>query len=122
MAGGHNIPRIRVRPRELQHMPVKLRRTGSAADELADNQSQTQKYDFKDGKTYGIIAMDFVPEDVCRNIYMTNSAIMTETPNAATEYSERTSFTFLGRTFFVLRSLLFGIVHAVSFIANLFYR
>jgi hypothetical protein len=81
-----------------------------------------KKYDFKDGKTYGIIAMDFVPEDVCRNIYMTNSAIMTETPNAATEYSERTSFTFLGRTFFVLRSLLFGIVHAVSFIANLFYR
>lgn len=43
MAGSHNIPRIRVRPRELQHMPVKLRRTGSAADELADNQSQTQK-------------------------------------------------------------------------------
>ncbi len=81
-----------------------------------------EKYDFKDGETYGIIAMDHVPEDVCRSIYMTNSAVMTETPNAPTEYSESYSFAFLGRTLFLLRCVLFGLVYVIGFVANMFYR
>lgn len=81
-----------------------------------------RKYDFKDGETYGIIAMDHAPEDICRSIYMTNSAIMTEAPNAATEYSESYSFAFLGRTLFIVRCVVFGLVYAAAFLANMFYR
>ncbi len=79
-------------------------------------------YDFEDGKYYGIIPMDHIDENISRNIYMTNSALMTETPNAQNTYSEKMEYAFLGRTLNVLRWIVFGITYGVSYIVNLFYR
>ena len=73
------------------------------------------KYEFKTGKTYGIIAMDFAAEELCEKIYMTNESIMTNTPEKATEYDNDSAYALFGRTLMLLRS-------AVELLLSLFTR
>ncbi len=67
-------------------------------------------YEFKEGKTYGIVVMDFVTKELCEKIYMTNSPVMTNSPNAAEvpEFSE--SYAFLGRLFEIIRDFILKII------------
>ncbi len=74
-----------------------------------------EKYNFKTGKTYGIIAMDFATEELCEKIYMTNENIMTNTPEKATEYKKDASYALFGRTLALLRNV-------VELILSLFTR
>lgn len=66
-------------------------------------------YDFKEGKTYGIVVMDFVTKELCERIYMTNSPVMKNSPNAAElpEFGE--SYTFMGKLFEIIRDFLLKI-------------
>ena len=54
--------------------------------------------------------MDFVTKELCEKIYMTNSPVMTNSPNAAEvpEFSE--SYAFLGRLFEIIRDFILKII------------
>ena len=66
-------------------------------------------YEFKEGKTYGIVVMDFVTKELCERIYMTNSPVMTNNPNAAEIPEFKGSYSFLGELFEIIRDFLLRI-------------
>ena len=67
-------------------------------------------YEFKEGKTYGIVVMDFVTKELCERIYMTNSPVMTNSPNAAETPKFSESYAFLGELFEIIRDFILKII------------
>ncbi len=72
-----------------------------------DINSFLMSYDFKKGEYYGIVLMDFITPKLCEKVYMTNSEIMTNTPNkASSEPQFPESYAFLGRTLEFFRNIV----------------
>ncbi|MGN1419797.1 MAG: phosphatidylinositol-specific phospholipase C domain-containing protein [Acutalibacteraceae bacterium] len=53
-------------------------------------------YNFVDGKTYGIISMDFATKELCEKIYMSNKPFMTNDAAQSVECEDKRSYAFLG--------------------------
>ncbi len=67
-------------------------------------------YNFTAGKTYGIIAMDFVTKELCEKVYMTNAPLMTKEAAQTNIPSFAEKYGFMGKFLEVFRDLFLKIL------------